>query len=53
MAVKNLIVMVADGAGFNTLEAVRQYLGDPRGGPLGALAVDGAASPPTRNRSTR
>ena len=39
--VKNLIVMVADGAGFNTLQAVRQYLGDPRGGPLGELAVDG------------
>lgn len=38
--VKNLIVMVADGAGFNTLQAVRQYLGDARGGPLGELAVD-------------
>ncbi|WP_149536667.1 alkaline phosphatase [Siccirubricoccus phaeus] len=38
--VKNIFVMVADGAGFNTLEAVRQYLGDPRGGPAGELAVD-------------
>ncbi|SDB71656.1 alkaline phosphatase [Belnapia rosea] len=39
--VKNIIVMVADGGGFNTLEAVRQYLGDARGGPVGELAVDG------------
>ena len=39
--VKNIIVMVADGGGFNTLEAVRDYLGDPRGGPQGELAVDG------------
>src|SRR3954447_3302459 len=39
--VKNIIVMVADGGGFNTLEAVRQYLGDARGGPVAELAVDG------------
>jgi alkaline phosphatase len=38
--IKNLIVMVADGGGFNTIEAVRQYLGDARGGPRGELAVD-------------
>ncbi|MBL6080792.1 alkaline phosphatase [Belnapia sp. T18] len=39
--IKNIIVMVADGGGFNTLEATRQYLGDARGGPVGELAIDG------------
>ncbi|WP_338665943.1 alkaline phosphatase [Pararoseomonas sp. SCSIO 73927] len=44
--VKNVIVMIADGAGFNTLEATRQYLanlpeGDPRHGLVDGLVVDG------------
>ena len=44
--VKNLIVMIADGAGANTLEATRLYLQslqphDPRGGEAGSLVVDG------------
>lgn len=43
--VKNLIVMIADGAGANTLEATRLYMqglppGDPRAG-VGPLVVDG------------
>ena len=38
--IKNIIVMVADGGGFNALEATRQYLGDVRGGPTGELTVD-------------
>lgn len=43
--VKNLIVMIADGAGFNTLEATRLYLqslppGDARAG-VGPLVTDG------------
>ena len=44
--IKNVIVMIADGAGANTLEATRLYLqglpaGDPRGGEAGSLVVDG------------
>lgn len=44
--VKNIIVMIGDGAGFNTLEATRLYLqalppGDPRGGVGGPLVMDG------------
>ena len=44
--VKNVIVMIGDGAGFNTLEATRLYLqglppGDPRGGTGGPLVMDG------------
>ena len=44
--VKNVIVMIADGVGFNTLEATRQYLanlpdGDPRHGLVDGLVVDG------------
>jgi alkaline phosphatase len=43
--VKNIIVMIADGAGFNTIEATRLYLegldaGDPRGG-VGSIVTDG------------
>jgi alkaline phosphatase len=38
---KNLIVMIADSAGFNTLRASRLYLGDSQEGP-GRLAVDQA-----------
>lgn len=43
--VKNLIVMIADGAGFNTLEATRLYIqglppGDARAG-VGPLVADG------------
>ena len=43
--VKNVIVMIADGAGFNTIEATRLYLegldaGDPRGG-VGSIVTDG------------
>ena len=43
---KNIIVMIGDGAGFNTLEATRLYLqalppGDPRGGVGGPLVMDG------------
>lgn len=40
-APKNVIVMIADGGGFNALEAARQYLGDARGGLPGTLTVDG------------
>jgi alkaline phosphatase len=44
--VKNLIVMIADGAGFNTLEATRLYIqglppGDPRAG-VGPLVMHGS-----------
>ncbi|GJD72721.1 alkaline phosphatase [Methylobacterium goesingense] len=48
-SVKNVIVMIADGAGFNTLETTRLYLkgladGDPRAGAAGkVLIADGAA----------
>ncbi|WP_375408713.1 alkaline phosphatase [uncultured Methylobacterium sp.] len=47
--IKNVIVMIADGAGFNTLEATRLYLqglasGDPRAGAAGkVLIADGGA----------
>lgn len=47
--IKNVIVMIADGAGFNTLEATRLYLsglanGDARAGAAGkTLVADGAA----------
>lgn len=42
--VKNVIVMIADGAGFNTLEATRLYLnglanGDPRAGAAGKVLI--------------
>ena len=44
--IKNVILMIADGAGANTLEATRLYLqglqpGDARGGAVGSLVVDG------------
>ncbi|MDN3563568.1 alkaline phosphatase [Paeniroseomonas aquatica] len=44
--IKNVILMIADGAGANTLEATRLYLqglpaGDERGGSAGSLVVDG------------
>jgi len=43
--IKNVILMIADGAGFNTLEATRLYIqglppGDARAG-VGPLVVDG------------
>ncbi|GJD95363.1 alkaline phosphatase [Methylobacterium iners] len=46
--IRNVIVMIADGAGYNTLEATRLYLqglaeGDPRAGAAGrTLVADGA-----------
>ena len=48
-SVKNVIVMIADGAGYNTLEATRLYLkgladGDARAGAAGkVLIADGAS----------
>ncbi|WP_165839098.1 alkaline phosphatase [Roseicella frigidaeris] len=51
--VKNVILMIADGAGANTLEATRLYLqglppSDPRGGEVGTLVVDGPGFVNTR-----
>jgi alkaline phosphatase len=45
--IRNVIVMIADGAGFNTLQSTRYYLqgladGDPRAGAAGrTLVADG------------